>query len=219
MKPSLIIAGIITTLFIIGIATAVPTTWAAIGNDSMNVTFKMTGATSPCWFEYGLNPTNPSWHTRNISQAGLVLANVSGMPLVAGRGYFFRACDKTGCGALMRVYINDPQPIALTTYGIAAENISESKFSMEYLPSGFVQAYLWASPATVFWSMIFLFMYAGLWLRQREVIIPAFLGLMGGFLIMYAGANMIGLAPEFVAMAQGITYASIAGVIFGLFKK
>jgi hypothetical protein len=203
----------------IGGALALPTTMAAFGNDSMNVTFKMSGATAPCWFEYGVNPSNPSWHTINISQAGTVTINVSGMPFVSNNLYYYRACDTTGCGSIMSVFMNQAQPIAQTTYGQAEYNISESKFSVDYLPQSFVSSYLWASTATVFWSMIFLFMYAGLWLRQREVLIPAFLGLIGGFLILYTGANSIGLAPEFVAMAQGITYASLAGVIFGLFKK
>ncbi len=198
---------------------ALPTTGAATAVGNKNVTFTATGVTSYAYWKYGYVTGVYAYKTVNVSGTGAVSYTERGVPLMAGWKIYFEVCDSTGCGAELSTTLLNATPLTQTTFGIVEQNIANADWNASAVGSSIIQPYLWVSPISVFWFMVFFFIYTGMWLRQRELIIPAFLGLIASGFIMVGGTNAIGLPPEVITISQSLFYASIAGVIFGLFKR
>lgn len=209
----------ITLLLMVSCVSALPTTGAATLISSNNVTLAATGTTTTAWFEYGLTSGSLIWHTPNESASGAYSKRVVGSPLMGGQKFYYRVCDVTGCGVEADFTLATVTPQPQTTYGYLYQNITESGFDPAVLGLNAMAPYMWPVPVQSYvWGMIFLFIYAGLWMRGRDVTIPVILGLVVGFIALNPSYG-VGMPPEFVGISQGIAYASLAGIVMALFKK
>jgi len=214
-----IIPAFLLVLFLCSVVSALPTTGASSLISSNNVSLAATGVTAPAWFEYGMTSGSLIWRTPNETATGAYTRRVYGSPLMAGQKFYYRICDSTGCGAesFFTLAVANPQP--QTTFGNAYYNITESGFDPAIIALNAMSPYIWpvSSPSIVY-GLVFLFVFAGLWIRGRDVTIPSILGLLVGFVILNPVYGM-GIPAAFSGVSQGIAYASIAGIIMGLFKK
>lgn len=213
-----IFAAIIAWVLICGMVSAVPTTQPATLISSNNVTFTGNGMTSPNWFEYGMTSGYLSWKTPNQTSVGTVSYTALGSPLIGGQIYYYTACDGTGCGAEETFTLAQVTPQPQTTFGYVYENITQSGFDPAIIAYDAVQPYFWVSPQAVVWGLLFFFIFAALWIRGRDVTIPAILGLITGFMVFNPTYGVM-MPAEFIGMSQGIAYASLAGIVLSIFKK
>jgi len=198
---------------------ALPTTGAASLISSNNVTLSATGVTDVAWFEYGLTSGSLIWHSFNQTASGVHSQRIYGSPLMGGQKFYYRACDVTGCGAESSFTLAVVTPQPQTTFRYIYQNVTESGFDPAIMAFNAVEPYMWPLPtASYMWGMLFLFIFAGMWMRGRDVTIPVILGLIVGFVAFNPSYGM-GMPPQFVGISQGIAYASIAGIAMAIFKK
>lgn len=218
---------LILAMLLVQCAYATPTTRAAFNVNSMNVTFNATGASGNTWWEYGTKSGSLSWKTENKTAVG-GYANIteSGVPLMSGTKYYFRACDSTGCGSELDVTLSAVTPAPTTTFGVTARNISRSHFDIAQIGTSVLEPYLWVTGnAQILMGVLLFFVFTGLWLRQREVILPILLGMILSGLLMYNGASggavsgAIGIPPEMLMIVIGLVSAGLTGIVVGLLKK
>lgn len=226
MKKSIFIF-LLLVMLLVQCAYAVPTTQAAFNVNSINVTFNATGASGNTWWEYGTRSGELSWKTENTSAVG-GYANIteSGVPLMAGLKFYFRACDSTGCGSELDVTLTAVTPAPTTTFGSTARNISRSHFDLAQIGTSILEPYVWVTGnAQILMGVLLFFVFTGLWLRQREVILPIILGMILSGLLIYNGASggavsgSIGIPPEMLMIVIGLVAAGLTGVIVGLLKR
>jgi hypothetical protein len=204
-------------------AQAIPGAPVVAGITSNGAVFTNAGAASPCWYTWGpLGNGMELWKTPNTTASGGVCTRIiNGSPLNAGSVYWVKSWDTTGNSTLDTTFTTlaiVPNPT--TTYGNIYRNVTETGFDPINIARNTLSPYWWVSPMSFVWGFLFFVIYVGYWIRGRGVIIPALLGFCTGSLFLYSnmGLNM-GIPVEFVAIAQGVAYASIAGVILGLIKK
>jgi len=199
---------------------AVPTTSAATLVGENTAFLEMTGGTNPMFFEYGQKNGSLTWVTPNSSAPNYT---VYGSPLLGGTTFYFRACDMTGCGNQLSFTTDPLTPQPQTTFGAGIDNITRSQFDIMVLAKESIGGYFWVAPgnlSVVIWGLLFFAIYIGLWIRERDVLVPTILGLISGTFIMWGDTGLgLGIAPEFVSIAQGIAYASLAGIILGFIKR
>jgi hypothetical protein len=203
------------------VVSALPANGAATLISSNNVTLAAAGVTAPAWFEYGLTSGSLIWRTPNDTTAAAAYTRrIYGSPLMGGQKFYYRACDVTGCGAESDFTLLTVTPQPTTTFGYIYQNVTESGFDPAIMAFNAMEPYMWPSipSQSVVWGLIFLFIFAGLWFRGRDVTIPVILGLIVGFIALNP-AYGVGMPPQFVGMSQGIAYASVAGIIMAIFKK
>jgi hypothetical protein len=211
-------AGIILCLLLaVSVQTvyAVPITVPATGLSSQNITFHVSDATDPAWWEYGVVPGNLVWRTDNQSVASDGTANVTetGTPLMSLTTYYYRACDSTGCGAEHSSTLLAVTPAPETTFGRVAHNISVSHFDLALIGGSILEPYTWVTAnANVALGVLLVMIFCGIWLRQREVILPIMLGMIGAALLIF-------VPPEFMIIAVAFVCAGLAGVLLGLIKR
>lgn len=213
---------LILLILLCGLATALPNapTIGMIGSN--NVTFTNVGASSPCWYIWGpANNGKELWKTPNrTAVAGICTATIQGFPLNANSKYFVQSCDITGNSTDSTFTTAAITLNPKTTYGNVYQNVTETGFSPLFIMANTLAPYVWVSPMSFIWGFLFLIVYVGYWIRGRGVIIPALLGFCTGSLFLYSGMGLnLGIPLEFTAIAQGIAYASLAGIILGLIKK
>jgi hypothetical protein len=199
---------------------AIPVTGAAAGMTSNSVTLAAAGVTTTAWFEYGLTSGSLLWQTPNETASGAYSRTITGSPLMGGQTFYYRICDVTGCGAEGNFVLLAVTPQPTTTFGYIYQNVTESGFNPAIVAYNAMEPYMWpAIPArSVIWGMFFLFIFAGLWMRERDVTIPVILGLIVGFMA-FNPVYGVAMPAEFIGMSQGIAYASLAGIVFAIFKK
>lgn len=217
-----IILLLIVALFVVP-AYAAPTTGAATLVGSNNATVAMTGASTTCWFEWGTISGSLVWDTINQTPSGGACSyRIHGSPLLGSTVFYYRACDVTGCGAEGSFTTAAVTPLPTTTYGATFDNITESGFDVTYIGSSVMAPYLWLVPgfeAFVF-GLIFASIYLGIWIRSRDVTIPAIAGILcGGFIFFADRGLMLGIPGEFASIGQGLLYAALAGLALAVIKK
>jgi hypothetical protein len=199
---------------------ALPVTGAASAVSSNNVTLAAAGTTTTAWFEYGMTSGSLIWRSPNETASGAYSKRLYGSPLMGGQKFYYRICDVTGCGAesFFTLAVVTPQP--QTTFGYIYRNVTDSGFDPSIVAFNAMEPYMWpASPSrSVIWGLVFLFIFAGLWMRGKDVTIPVVLGLVVGFIALNPTYG-VGMPVEFIGISQGIAYASLAGIIMAIFKK
>lgn len=199
---------------------ALPTTSAATLVGENTAFLQMTGGTNPMWFEYGQKSGSLTWVTPNSSFPNYT---VYGSPLTGNTVFYFRACDTTGCGAELSFTTSVLTPQPQTTFGAGVDNITRSSFDILVLAHESIGGYFWIAPgnlSVIVWGLLFFGIYIGLWIRERDLVVPVILGLITGTFIMWGDTGLgLGIPPEFLAMAQGIAYAALAGIILSLLKR
>lgn len=208
---------------------AVPNTGAAtlVGNN--NFTLTCAGAVGNTWFEYGTQENALNIWTQEKAPTGGVLTTTEyGSPIQPSTHYYYVACDGTGCDATAHSFDTTALvPIPTSTLGTAVQNMTESRFNLLYMPGNLVIPYQWLFPddtkamsITIIFGMIMMFIYIGLWLRTRSVATGVVMGLLTSSFILFTNQGLnLGIPVEFAAIAQGLLYASMAGVLLAFLKK
>jgi hypothetical protein len=200
-------------------ACAVPTTEAASAIGNNNVTLHMSGGAAPMWFMWGQTSGSLSWITPNATTDS---AFIYGSPLLGHTLFYFKACDTTGCGNELSFTTLALTPQPQTTFGAGVDNITRSQFDIEVIARESIQGYFWAVPTfpVIVWGLLFFGIFLGLWIRERDLVVPVIIGLITGSFIMFGSTGLqLGIPAEFSQMAQGLTYAALAGVLLTWIKR
>lgn len=209
----------IALICMIGTVFALPTTTAATDVNSNGATLHMTGGVAPMYYQFGGNSNTQIWYTPNSSSSN---ATIYGSPITGSTLYYFKACDATGCGNTLSFTTSAITPQPTTTFGAAFDNITKDPTDLDTVSGASIASYFWLTPTfpSIVWAMIFMGIYLGLWLRERDLVVPVILGLITGSFVMFSDAGLnLGIPVEFQAMAQGLTYAALAGIILSWVKR
>ena len=207
-----------------GVANAVPTTGAVTLVGSNNATVFMSGASTTCWFQWGIqNGNNMTWKTPNQTPSGgLCNYTIRGSPISENQKWYYRACDTTGCGADGTFTTTTLTIIPQPTYGDTFQNLTDSSFDITLIGGATMAPFYWVIPTFpgLIWGLLLTGLLIGLWLRGRDLTYLSIVGfiLSIGFL---GGAYGLGieLDPLFVALGQGVFYAAITGGLLSVIKK
>jgi hypothetical protein len=190
---------------------------------SNSATLCSIGGTAPKWFKYGQLSGHLSWETPNFTGNSY---NVHGSPLLGNTVFYYSACDESGCGSEQVFKTLSITPQAQTTFSHSLQNITDDPSNIAGIASESVSGYFWLlNPAvptsySIVWGLVFFAIFLGLWIRERDLTVPVILGLITGTFIMYSNAGLnLGIPVYFQSMAQGIAYASLAGVILAFVKR
>lgn len=206
-------------------AYAIPTIQAAVAVNQSSVTFRATNvANPPAYFKYGTVSGNYAWVTdnsSNITGGNELFLKEMGTPLMSSTTFYYRCCDASGCSAgEQSSTLTAVTPAPTTTFGVVARNISRSHFDVAELGGNIIAPTLWTLPnAEVLFGIVLFFLFTGIWIRHREIVMPVILGLIGSSLLIYSGTNSVGLPPEFLIIVVGIVAAGLTGVLLGIMKK
>ena len=93
--------------------------------------------------------------------------------------------------------------------------------------SNLLLPYAWLFPATaqglaisIVTALALFAVYYGLAVRTHGVAVPVILGVIGAPYFLYASQGMnLGIPVEFQGIAQGIFYASVAGILLIILRK
>jgi len=218
---------ILAVILWVGVASAIPagTTATLIGNN--NVTFTATSASSHAWFEYGMSQNTLVVWTQNITAGGLYTWTEVGSPLASGETYYVAGCDDTGCDTPVTFTLLDATPLPTTTYGILFTNATQSRFNILAMIKNIPAPYAWLFPAsnqalaiTIIAGIVFFGIFFGLAMRTRYAAVPVLIGLISAPYLLYQIQGLgLGIPVEFQAIAQGLMYAAVAGVLVLILKK
>jgi hypothetical protein len=215
-------AGLILLLLLLAqCAYALPTTQDVAFKNTSSVLFYATGVTTPSYFKYGTISGQYTWLTENQSNASaLHYTWEHGVPLMSGRTFYFRVCDVTGCGIEKTVVMSTVTVAPTTTFNVLAMNITRSEFNLATIGQNIIEPYTWVtSNPNILFGVLLFFVFTGLWLRQREVIIPIILGMIASGLLMYQGTNSVGIPPEMFIIVVALVTLGLGGVVMGLYKR
>lgn len=113
-------------------------------------------------------------------------------------------------------------PISTTNFGAPFKNMTQSNFSLLYLPLDVLAPYTWVSMGsyTVFMFIVLMFIFMSMWRSGSDIRIPTIIGMLFGSMILFGGGGLgIQLPPEVSGVAYGCILASIAGLMVGVFKR
>jgi len=217
------IIAVFVILVVFPSAYAVPTTVAAGDVNSSSLEFRCAGASGDSWIQYGTVTGNYPWRTENTTpDGGFVTLVEMGLPLMSNTKFYYRCCDASGCGGELSSTLLTVTPNPATTYGRTAQNITESHLDPAVIAGSVIEPYRWVpggvKPEIIIGILLF-FVFTGLWLRQREVILPILAGLIGSGMLFYVGTNSVGTPPEFLLIAAVMVSLGLTGVVLGLFKR
>lgn len=200
----------------IGIVSAIPNTDIATLIGSNNVTMNGDSVSGTVgWFQWGL-ATGQVWaHTPNVTPAGGIISyTMTGTPIFGNTTYYYEACDVTGCGLQVSFLTMPVTPLPTTTFGQYAENITQNGFSPANIVYNSVQPYIAVSTATIFYAIILMMLFVGLWLRTRGTATAQQIGMICAILFVSSAVGLgLGIPPEFAAAAQALLYVSLASTI------
>lgn len=207
---------------------AAPTTDAVTEITAGQVRFNAHGGSGNGWFEWGgVSGSSYVWTTPNQTVSGAFTDTQFGAPMLSGQTYYVRACDSTGCGGEVSFTTSAAKMINQTWFGMDVITIQRSGFNLtQTIPivlSPYVGAFTaWGTPtglsSTIVWALLFIFIFLGYWLRQKDVTILVFMGLAVGSGFIW-GAGGLGLPPEMVSIGQGLLIASLAGILMAWVSK
>ena len=218
---------LLAVFLVVGVCSAVPAamTVSAVGNN--NVTFSATSIATEAWFEYGMTPTTLVVYTPNQTAGGPYTWTEVGSPLSSGEKYYVAACDNTGCSATQTFTLLDATPLPTSTYGKLYTNATRNKFDLLMVIPNIPLAFTWLFPQTsqalalsIVAALVLFSIFFGLAYRTRYVAIPVVVGLITAPYLLYQNQGVgLGIPVEFQAIAQGITYACVAGILMLILKK
>lgn len=205
-------------LLAIGPVAAVPTTDAATSVTNNKVTLNMHGTPLDCWFKWGMASDNLIYFTPNETSCISGTFTVIGSPLLTGTTYYAKACDQTGCGAAVSFTTLAATPTNRTYYSEGLNTIMQSGFNMTQAVPIIWSPYSSVMTAPVMWGLLFMFIFAAMWLRQRDIVVPMTIAMIAGALI-WSGTSALGVPPEWADLGMGLMYAGFAGVVFSWFTR
>jgi len=216
---TIILLLIILTMVIV--VQGAPVTSNVTGITANQVTFSATGTGSDGWFEWGqFSGGYYHWTTLNQTYSGSFSDTQLGIPMLTSQTYYVRACDDTGCGNEVEWTVPRSNLPNRTSFGAGMMQVLKSGFNTSVIIPTILAPYTDVTPggAPVVWGLLFFFIFAGYWLRSKDIFIPMLLAMaLGGTIWM--GTSAIGVAPEFAHIGQGLLIAAMAGAFVSWFSK
>lgn len=221
--PKFIFVILLIIALIIGGVGALPTTGLVQDVGSNNFTMYMNGASTTCWFRYGENPQYLTWKTPNQTPSGgLCNYTARGSPITPVTLYYWRACDVTGCGSTEAFDTIAVTPIPTTTYGSIFQNLTDNNFDVTLIGAATIQPLYWLVPTmpSLIWALLLTGLLVGMWLRGRDLGYVSIFGVVIS-LAFFGSTYGLGIVvdPVFVALGQGILYATVAGIVLSIIKR
>jgi hypothetical protein len=209
-------------------AYAQPTGTAVSGVTNNQANFSANdGGTGTDWFEYGMTPQTLVVWTPNITASGNYQWTETGSPLTSGETYYVAGCDVNGCDNPVSFTLPAATPLPSTTFGNLFTNSTRNKFNTLMFVSNIMGPYALLFPASaatlaisIIVALVLFVVFFGLAMRTRYVAIPIVAGILTAPYVIYQNQGLgLGIPPEFLAVAQGITYACFAGILMMILKK
>jgi hypothetical protein len=114
-------------------------------------------------------------------------------------------------------------PLPTTDFGAPFQNMTQSNFSMLYVPLDVLMPYAWPMVGyslIIPFFLIFMFVFLAMWRSGQNIRIPTIIGILFGTMIFVSNAGLgLNMPPELAAIGYGCLIASIAGLILSVFKK
>jgi hypothetical protein len=184
--------------------------------NSVILTCDLVNGTGVTWFQYG--GASGAYKFRSDYQivSGDFSTTISGLPLQAGGTYYYQ-------GLLLSngvTYISSQGSFTLPKVGQITD-YDFDKHTEELAYNGLnISATAIVIPAaytdivgSIFWGIVFGFIFVMIWLRQEDITIPALVGLL-------IGASLWALMPpEWVSLAYSLTIVSFGGLMYSLIKN
>ena len=227
MKVSALLVIILLVLLPVA-ALAVPAGTAVSLVSNNNATFTANSGESIAWFEYGMTPNTLNVWTYNQSAGGIYTWTETGSPLTSGETYWVAGCDNTGCDLTPASFTMLPADVLpSTTFGYMISNAIKNKFNTLMFVSNIMLPYTWLFPQSamalaisIVTALALFAVYYGLAVRTRGVAVPIILGIIGAPYLLYQNQGLyLGIPVEFQAIAQGIFYASLTGIVLIILRK
>ena len=214
-----LVFALIAFCLIVGFVSAVPTTGAVTGLSNRQATFSATGGSGSGWFEWGIFSGGPYyWSTPNQTVSGAFTDTQYGPPMMTSTTYYVRACDSTGCGGDVSFSVPSATMVNITSFGTGVITIWRSGFNVSQTLPVIIAPYQNTIGAPLTWGLLFFFIFAGLWLRPKDIFLPCVLAMVAGGAI-WLGPNALGVPAEFADVGQGLMYAAVAGICVSWFTK
>lgn len=197
-----------------------PITEAVVATNSQAV-FSATGGSGTGWFKWGARSGSYyKWLTPNQTYTSTFTATQFGSPMLTGHTYYVVACNGYGCGNEVSFTVPNASYPNASSYGTGFTTMLRSGFNATQMLGVLAAPYTSTVPggAPVTWGMLFFFIFAGYWLRHRDITLPCILAMISGGAI-WMGGSALGVPPEFAVIGQGIMYAAIAGIAVSWFSK
>ena len=214
---------IIATLFLIGIATALPTTGVPsdVTNNQANFTCTdVTGTTA--WAVWGQNPEGMIWKTENFTaSAGSGSVRIWGSPLMTNTIYFTKCCDSTGCSATSQTFTTLPGTvITQTTFSQGWNNLTASHFNLLNLAPALLGGYTAVVPAVVFFGLTLCFIVLGYWRMNRSVrLVSIVFMIVGGFFMTTNSGLEFGMPGILQNLGIAFLSAGLAGIMISFIHR
>ncbi len=189
--------------------------------------FQATGATGIGQFQWGSFRNGPYyWQTPNQTITGSTFTDFQyGPPMMTSTKYWVVACDSTGCGSSVSFTTPAAALPPQTAFGLNLLQLLHHGIDVGSLLNEIVSPYTQpiysatgglSISASMIWGSLFFFIFVGLWLRPRDILIPCILAFIAGGFIM---TSAYGVPVQFQQVGQGLMYASVAGIILSWFIK
>jgi hypothetical protein len=229
MKYSVLVLCLVLLLEVPAVSIATPIGTAVSDITNNNAKFSATGGAGSAWFQYGMDPSTLNvWTPAQSTGGGLYIWIETGSPLTSEETYYVAGCDSTGC---------DPNPVSFTlpaasplpstTFGFFVTNATQNKFNLLIMAGDLVLPYTWLFPSSakglaisIITALVLFAIYYGYAARTRGTAITVILGLLGAPYLLYQNQGLnLGIPVEFQGIAQGIFYASVAGLVLIILRK
>jgi hypothetical protein len=216
---------IIALLFLIALVpamSAIPTVGAASGITSNGFNATVTGVTgSEAWIMWGDYSGMENWASVHVTAlGGSANVQVLGAPIYGGESVYYQGCDETGCGNELSTVISAVTPMPTTTHGQLLKNITNRRFDPQVISSSLLSAYTQVTPATIVFSIVFIFLMMGIWYRTKSVRLIAIVGMIISPFIMYSTVGLnLGVPMLGIQVAQALLAAAFAGILFSFMRK
>ena len=204
-------------------AWAAPTVGDATLVSSNNFTVPVSGAAGYTYVIWGQATGTQNWMSSNSSlSGGAADVRVWGAPLIGGRTVYYKACDSTGCSSEKTVAIPTVTPLPVPTYGDQLRRISDSHFGLPNItaeiPVALTSALGW--PILLIFGIIYVAIFAGLWLRVRTVRMPLMVAFIAIPFVLNAGAGLyLGLPIDLGILMTGLMAAALAGTVYSFWNS
>lgn len=152
---------------------------------------------------------------------GTASVTVMGAPLIGGRTVYYKACDATGCGNELTVAIPDVTPAPVPTFGDPLRRIIGAHFALPNITAEMPSALTTTgAPLLLMWGIIYVAVFAGLWLRTRTVRLALIVGFLSIPLIATSATGLyLGTPVALQLVMIGMMAAALAGTVYGFVKK
>lgn len=113
--------------------------------------------------------------------------------------------------------------IPQTNFGAPFKNMTDTNFSLVYLPLNILKPIAWplanysfAIPSAI----ILFFIFAAMWRGGQNIRIPTIIGLLfGGMLLFSSGGLGLNIPAEISQISYGAIIASVAGLMLSAIKR